>query len=47
MKDAILVKILVEKKALVKLLKTIGRGREYATRALLTKEHMDTDTNCF
>ena len=37
MKDAILVKILVEEKALVKLLKTIGRGREYATRALLTK----------
>jgi hypothetical protein len=37
MKDVILVKILVEEKALVKLLKTIGRGREHATRALLTK----------
>ena len=37
MKDARLVKILVEDKALVKLLKTIGRGREYATRELLTK----------
>jgi hypothetical protein len=37
MKDARLVKILVEEKALVKLLKTIGRGREYATRELLTK----------
>jgi hypothetical protein len=36
MKDVILVKIL-EEKALVKLLTTIGRGREYATRALLTK----------
>lgn len=37
MKDARLVKILVEEKALVKLLKTIGRRREYATRELLTK----------
>jgi hypothetical protein len=37
MKDARLVKILVEEKALVKLLKTIGRGRECATRELLTK----------
>ena len=37
MKDARLVKILVEEKALVKLLKTIGRGREYTTRELLTK----------
>ncbi|MGA8564305.1 MAG: hypothetical protein WB587_06085 [Nitrososphaeraceae archaeon] len=37
MKDARLVKILVEEKALVKLLKTIGRGKEYATRELLTK----------
>ncbi len=37
MKDARLVKILVEEKALVKLLKTIGRGGEYATRKLLTK----------
>ena len=37
MKDTRLVKILVEEKALVKLLKTIGRGREYTTRELLTK----------
>ncbi|MGA7978365.1 MAG: hypothetical protein WB975_14100 [Nitrososphaeraceae archaeon] len=37
MKDARLVKILVEEKTLVKLLKTIGRGREYATRELLIK----------
>ena len=37
MKDARLVKILAEEKALVKLLKTIGRGREYTTRELLTK----------
>ena len=37
MKDARLVKILVDEKALVKLLKTISRGREYATRELLTK----------
>ena len=37
MKDARLVKILVEEKALVKLLKTIGLGSEYATRELLTK----------
>jgi hypothetical protein len=37
MKDARLVKILVEEKALVKLLKTIGRRGEYATRELLTK----------
>jgi phage FluMu protein Com len=37
MKDARLVKILVEEKALVKLLKTIGQGREYPTRELLTK----------
>ncbi len=37
MKDARLVKILVEEKALVKLLKTIDRGNEYATRELLTK----------
>jgi len=37
MKDARLVKILVEEKSLVKLLKTIGRGREHATRELLTK----------
>ncbi len=37
MKDARLVKILVEERALVKLLKTIGQGREYPTRELLTK----------
>ncbi len=37
MKDARLVKILVEQKALVKLLKILGKGRGYATRELLTK----------
>ena len=37
MKDAKLLKVLVEQKALVKLLKTIGPGRRYATRELLTK----------
>ena len=37
MKDARLLKILVEEKALVKLLKTIGAGKEYPTRELLTK----------
>ncbi len=37
MKDARLIKILVEQKALVKLLKTLGKGRGYATRELLTK----------
>jgi hypothetical protein len=37
MKDTRLVKILVEQKALVKLLKTIGLGRGYSTRELLTK----------
>jgi len=37
MQDSRLVKILVEEKALVKLLKTIGQGREYPTRELLTK----------
>ena len=37
MKDARLVKILVEQKALVKLLKTIGTGKGYPTRELLTK----------
>jgi hypothetical protein len=37
MKDTRLLKILVEEKALVKLLKTIGSGREYPTRELLTK----------
>jgi len=45
MKNARLVKILVEKKALVKLLKTLGRGKESATRELL--EVKDTDINCF
>jgi len=37
MKDAKLLKILVQQKALVKLLRTIGPGRGYATRELLTK----------
>ena len=37
MKDAKLLKVLVEQKALVRLLKTIGPGRRYATRELLTK----------
>ena len=37
MKDAKLLKILVEQKALVKLLKTIGAGKGYSTRELLTK----------
>ena len=37
MKDARLLKILVEQRALVKLLKTIGSGRGYSTRELLTK----------
>ena len=37
MKDARLLKILVEEKALVKLLKTIGPARRYPTRELLTK----------
>ena len=37
MKDARLLKILVERKALVKLLKTIGMGKGYSTRDLLTK----------
>ncbi len=37
MKDARLLKILVERRALVKLLKTIGPGRGYSTRELLTK----------
>jgi hypothetical protein len=36
-KDAKLLKVLVEQKALVRLLKTIGPGRRYATRELLTK----------
>jgi hypothetical protein len=37
MKDARLLKILVEEKALVKLLRTIGQGKGYPTRELLTK----------
>jgi hypothetical protein len=37
MKDARLLKILVEEKALVKLLRTIGQGKGYPTRDLLTK----------
>ena len=37
MKDARLLKILVEEKALVNLLRTIGQGRGYPTRELLTK----------
>jgi hypothetical protein len=37
MKDARLLKVLVERKALVKLLKTIGVGKGYSTRDLLTK----------
>jgi hypothetical protein len=37
MKDVRLLKILVERRALVKLLKTIGPGRGYSTRELLTK----------
>jgi hypothetical protein len=36
-KDAKLLKVLVERKALVKLLKTIGAGKGYSTRELLTK----------
>ena len=37
MKDARLLKILVEERAMVKVLKTIGQGREYPTIELLTK----------
>ena len=37
MKDAKLLKVLVEQKALVKVLKTIGAGKGYSTRELLTK----------
>jgi hypothetical protein len=37
MKEARLLKILVEEKALVRLLKTLGTGRGYSTRELLTK----------
>ena len=37
MKDARLLKILIEQKALVKLLRTIGTGKGYPTRELFTK----------
>ena len=37
MKDAKLLKILVQQRALVKLLRTIGPGKGYPTRELLTK----------
>ncbi len=37
MKDAKLLKVLVEQKGLVRLLKTIGPAKRYATRELLTK----------
>jgi hypothetical protein len=37
MKEARLLKILVEEKGLVRLLKTLGTGRGYSTRELLTK----------
>lgn len=37
MKDTRLVKILIEQNGLVKLLRTIGLGRGYSTRELLTK----------
>lgn len=37
MKDARLLKILVEEKALVKVLRIIGQGKDYPTRELLTK----------
>jgi hypothetical protein len=37
MKEARLLKILVEEKGLVRLLKTLGTGKGYATRELLTK----------
>jgi hypothetical protein len=36
-KDAKLLKVLVEQKAIVKVLKTIGAGKGYSTRELLTK----------
>jgi hypothetical protein len=36
-KDAKLLRVLVEQKALVKVLKTIGTGKGYSTRELLTK----------
>ena len=37
MKEVRLLKILVEQKGLVRLLKTIGTGKGYSTRELLTK----------
>jgi hypothetical protein len=37
MKEARLLKILVEEKSLVRLLKTLGTGKGYPTRELLTK----------
>ena len=37
MKDAKLLKVLVEQKPLVKVLKTIGAGKGYSTRELLTR----------
>jgi len=37
MKEARLLKVLVEEKALVRLLKTIGTGKGYPTRELLNK----------
>ena len=37
MKEAKLLKILVEEKSLVRLLKTLGTGKGYPTRQLLTK----------
>lgn len=37
MKESILLKILVEERGLVRLLKTLGIGKGYPTRELLTK----------
>ena len=37
MKETTLLKILVEEKSLVKLLKILGNGKGYSTRELLTK----------
>jgi hypothetical protein len=37
MKDAKLIKIIVEERAVVKLLKTLATGKGYPTRELLTK----------
>ena len=44
MKEARLLKILVEEKALVRLLKTIGAGKAYPTRELLTKLRKSVDS---